>query len=114
MARQALAQGRRVIYLLAALDAEHHAFRDEVATLAEAHPERLRTVTVHERGGAADHVGRVDRALLARLLPEDARCYTVGPQGFMSAVDRALAELGVPAERRHHEHFGPSRPLDAA
>ena len=23
-------------------------------------------------------------------------------------------ELGVPAERRHYEHFGPSRPLDAA
>ncbi|WLI72224.1 globin domain-containing protein [Halomonas alkalicola] len=114
LAHQALAQGRRVVYLHAALDAKHHAFRDEVAALAEAHPERLQAVSVHERGEAADHVGRVDRALLARLLPEGARCYTVGPQGFMSAVDRALAELGVPAERRHHEHFGPSRPLDAA
>lgn len=32
----------------------------------------------------------------------------------MTAVDRALADLGVPAERRHYEHFGPSRPLEAA
>ena len=32
----------------------------------------------------------------------------------MTAVDQALAELGVPSERRHFEHFGPSRPLDAA
>ncbi|WFM71229.1 NO-inducible flavohemoprotein [Halomonas sp. CKK8] len=114
MARHALAQGRRVVYLHAALDAEHHAFRDEVAALAAEHPRRLRAVSVHERGDKADHTGRIDRELLASLLPEDARCYFVGPQGFMTAVDRALAELGVPGERRHYEHFGPSRPLDAA
>ncbi|MDR5866864.1 NO-inducible flavohemoprotein [Halomonas koreensis] len=114
IARQALAQGRRVVYLHAALDAEHHAFSEEVTTLAAEHPERLTSVTVHETGDAADHVGRVDRDLLARHLPEGARCYFVGPQGFMTAVNRALAELGVPDERRHYEHFGPSRPLDAA
>ncbi|MDX1465033.1 MAG: globin domain-containing protein [Halomonas sp.] len=114
MARQALAAGRRVIYLHAALDAEHHAFRDEVAALAAEHPQRLRAVSVHERGTDADHIGRIDRDLLARLLPEGARCYFVGPQGFMTAVDGALAALGVPDERRHYEHFGPSRPLDAA
>ncbi|MDI5891207.1 NO-inducible flavohemoprotein [Halomonas rhizosphaerae] len=114
MARHALTQGRRVVYLHAALDAEHHAFRDEVAALAEAHPERLRAVSIHERGDDADHAGRIDRELLARLVPEGARCYFVGPQGFMTAVDRALAELGVPGERRHYEHFGPSRPLGAA
>ncbi|MGJ7462243.1 globin domain-containing protein [Halomonas sp. MA07-2] len=114
LARQALAQGRRVVYLHAALDAEHHAFADEVAALADAHPEQLQAVTVHESGDGADHIGRIDRELLARLLPEKARCYTVGPQGFMTAVDQALADLGVPAERRHYEHFGPSRPLDAA
>lgn len=114
LARQALAQGRRVVYLHAALDAEHHAFRDEVAALAKAHPEQLQTVTVHERGDQADHIGRIDRELLAQLLPANARCYYVGPQGFMGAVDKVLAELGVPSERRHYEHFGPSRPLDAA
>lgn len=114
LARQALAQGRRVVYLHAALDAEHHAFRDEVAALAQAHPETLQAVSVHERGEAADHRGRIDRDLLARLLPADARCYYVGPQGFMSAIDAALTDLGVPAERRHYEHFGPSRPLEAA
>ncbi|APE30746.1 nitric oxide dioxygenase [Halomonas aestuarii] len=115
IARQALAQGRRVVYLHAALDAEHHAFRDEVAALAAEHPQRLRAVSVHERGDDAVHIGRVDRDLLARYLPEgEPRCYFVGPQGFMTAIDRALTTLGVPAERRHYEHFGPSRPLDAA
>lgn len=114
LAHQALSEGRRVVYLHAARDADHHAFRDELAVLAAAHPERLRTVSVHERGDAADHRGQVDRELLSRLLPEGARCYYVGPQGFMTAVDRALAELGVPETRRHYEHFGPSRPLGAA
>ncbi|SEK75482.1 NO-inducible flavohemoprotein [Halomonas daqiaonensis] len=114
MARHALAEGRRVVYLHAALDAKHHAFRDEVAALSAEHPQRLRAVSVHERGNEADHTGRIDRELLASLMPEDARCYFVGPQGFMAAVDQALAELGVPGERRHYEHFGPSRPLDAA
>ncbi|HSH47750.1 MAG TPA: globin domain-containing protein [Halomonas sp.] len=113
MAHQALAKGRQVVYLHAALDAEHHAFRDEVAALAEKHPERLHAVSIHESGSAADHSGRIDRDLLASYLPKGGRCYFVGPQGFMTAVDRALAELGVPDERRHYEHFGPSQPLGA-
>ncbi|MDN3555851.1 NO-inducible flavohemoprotein [Halomonas maura] len=115
LARQALAQGRRVVYLHAALDADHHAFADEVARLADRHAGQLRVVTVHERGDGADHLGRIDRELLARYLPEgQPRCYFVGPQVFMTTVNRFLAELGIPDERRHYEHFGPSQPLDAA
>ncbi|WP_136247135.1 globin domain-containing protein [Halomonas borealis] len=114
IARQALAAGRRVVYLHAALDAEHRAFAGELDALAAEHPERLTTVSVHERGAGADHTGRVDRDLLSRYLPEGARCYFVGPQGFMSAVNQALSTLGVPDERRHYEHFGPARALDAA
>ncbi|GGY04005.1 flavohemoprotein [Litchfieldella qijiaojingensis] len=115
LASRALAQGRRVVYLHAAQNVEHHAFGDEVAALAAEHPERLQIVTLYEsasEGGEVDHIGRIDRDLLARYLPEgQPRCYFVGPQGFMNAVDRALAALGVSDERRHYEHFGPSRPL---
>jgi nitric oxide dioxygenase len=115
LARQALAQGRQVVYLHAALDARHHAFREEVDALRQAHPSRLKAVAIHEHGDEADHRGRLDRELLRSYLPEsNPRCYFVGPQGFMSAVDQALAELGIEADRRHFEHFGPSRPLDAA
>lgn len=115
IARQALAQGRRVVYLHAALDAEHHAFTEEVADMAREHGERLTAVAIHERGEAAEHSGRLDHDLLARYLPNgEPRCYFVGPQGFMTAVNRALAELGVADDRRHYEHFGPSQPLDAA
>lgn len=118
LASRALAQGRQVVYLHAAQSGEHHAFGDEVAALAAEHPERLRTVTLYESASeneSVDHIGRIDRDLLARYLPEgQPRCYFVGPQGFMTAVDRTLAALGVASERRHYEHFGPSRPLETA
>ncbi|HSP56755.1 MAG TPA: NO-inducible flavohemoprotein [Halomonas sp.] len=115
LARHALANGRQVVYLHAALDADHHAFADEIKGLQAEHPERLTTVIVHERGDTGDHSGQVNRALLARYLPKgQPRCYFVGPQGFMNAVNHALAALDVPEERRHFEHFGPSRPLEVA
>lgn len=119
MACRALEQGRQVVYLHAAQEREHHAFADELDALAkEDYPGILTSVTLYERGerdDRADHIGRVNRELLERYLPVDSpECYFVGPQGFMTAVDEALKELGVPAERRHYEHFGPSRPLHAA
>ncbi|RKR07429.1 nitric oxide dioxygenase [Kushneria sinocarnis] len=116
LARQALQAGRRVIYLHAARDAESHAFAREVAALAAAYPHQLERVTLYEQGEASDatiRIGRVDRALLAEHLPDEpTRCYFIGPPGFMNAVEQHLAALGVPAARRHHEHFGPSRRLE--
>ncbi|MDR5860484.1 NO-inducible flavohemoprotein [Halomonas eurihalina] len=116
--RQALEQGRQVVYLHAALDEDHHAFGDDVKALARDYPDHLRVVTVYEQADDAshvDHIGRVDRELIARYLPTGApHCYYVGPQGFMVAVDQILQALGVPAEHRHFEHFGPSRALEAA
>lgn len=115
LARQALSEGRKVVYLHAALDADHHAFADEIAALRQQHPEQMHAVTIYENGNGADHAGRIDRDLLARYLPDhEARCYFVGPGPFMIVVDAALEELGVPPDRRHYEYFGPSQPLKAA
>lgn len=116
--RQALEQGRQVVYLHAALDGDHHAFGDDVNALARDYPDHLRVITVYEQADDAarvDHVGRVHHDLIARHLPAGTpHCYFVGPQGFMVAVDGYLQALGVPEERRHFEHFGPSRALEAA
>ncbi|WP_348815003.1 NO-inducible flavohemoprotein [Halomonas sp. H10-59] len=113
LARQALAQGRRVCYVHAARNIDHHAFRGEVEALARDYPQLLTRVCAYEEGDGGDIKGRLERELLARLLPGgDAQCYFVGPPPFMSAIDSHLAELGIPEQRRHYEHFGPSRPLD--
>lgn len=118
LATQALEQGRHVVYLHAALDREHHAFAEELAALVAAYPQQLETVTLYENAKdetPVDHVGRLDRDLIARYLPAgEPHCYFVGPQGFMAAVDSALESLGVADDHRHFEHFGPSRSLHAA
>ena len=114
MARQALAAGREVVYIHSAPTPDEHAFADEVEELASTYPELLTSVTVYTQHDDPDLAGRVNHALLEQHLPEGARCYYVGPQSFMTAVDAALVELGIPADRRHFEQFGPSRPLATA
>lgn len=115
IAHHALEHGREVVYIHAALSPDHHALIDDVQALCARHPGRMRAITVYEEAdddAGADHIGRVDRSLLARYAPEsEAQYYFVGPGGFMTAVGEGLAALGVPEERRHYERFGPSRPL---
>lgn len=117
LANEALAQGRQVTYVHAARDGSVHAFGDELAALQARYPQQLKTVTLYESprdDDAPDHVGRIDRELLARHLPSsEARCYMVGPYGFMRSVDDQLADLGVPKAQRRFETFGPTRQLSA-
>ena len=55
-----------------------------------------------------DSVGRVDGALLDRLVSApDAHYFLCGPIGFMAAVQADLERRGVGAERIHSESFGP-------
>ncbi|QEM83602.1 NO-inducible flavohemoprotein [Halomonas binhaiensis] len=115
LVRQALKQGRQVSYLHAARSAQHHAFAHDLKELAAQHPDQLTTLVAYEEGTGGDVQGRIEKEVLARLLPSDkAQCYFVGPQEFMSVMDRYLEELGVPGSQRHYEHFGPSRPLHTA
>ena len=114
MARHALAAGREVVYIHSAATPDEHAFADEVDELAASYPDLLRSVTVYTQHDDAELAGRVNHVLLEQHLPDGARCYYVGPQSFMTAVDAALVQLGVPEDRRHFEQFGPSRPLATA
>ena len=53
--------------------------------------------------------------MIASLVPSpDADFYYCGPKPFMAAVDAALDELGVDADRRHYEFFGPAQSLRTA
>jgi len=106
---------RKVVLIVGMRHHRDHPFRSEVADLARHMP----NLTVHVRyseppedgseGQAPDSFGRIDQALLRNLVPAtDVDVYLCGPGPFMSAMNRALAALGVPDKRVRVEAFGPA------
>lgn len=110
---------RPVIFVHAALDGAVHAFGDRIREIERRHPNVKAFVAYAEpraedvRGEHYDHAGFIDARLLADLVSPSADCYFCGPKGFMKMVDKSLAEIGVPAERRKSEVFGPTLELEA-
>lgn len=87
-------------------------FAKALASLAEAHPERLRIRHVLQTppAGWAGGTGLLDEATtrseLAALAPSaSAHYYVCGPEPMMAAARTVLVGLGVPAERLHEERF---------
>ena len=116
MLDRALACGRQVVYLHAALNSAVHAFRDRVDALASYHP-NLRHVYIYSEPLPDDRAHRhgfVTADLLREHTPANAEIYFLGPKPFMSHVNRLLRELGVAAERIHYEFFGPTEAFDEA
>jgi len=115
LAEQALAAGREVVYVHAALNGSVHAFRDHVDGLARRHG-GLRAVYCYAEPGSADRphlTGLLDRDRLAALLPkaDGVAAYVVGPKPFMAAVIAALTALGLPSSAIFHEFFGPAEAM---
>ena len=103
---------RCVWFVHGARDGRHHALADEVRGLAARAP----SVRLHvaysrphpedELGRHYDSTGRVDGALLEKLVPGlDADFYLCGPTGFMASVQEHLEARGVPPERIRNETF---------
>lgn len=105
---------RPVLFVHAARERAHHAFRDETRSLVAAHPHTralvfYEHVTSHDVPGM-DHdlPGRITADALAQHLPQQpADFYYCGPAGFMSAVDKLLDSLNIPLDRRYSETFAP-------
>jgi ferredoxin-NADP reductase len=103
---------RRVWFVHGARDGRHHALAEEVRSLAT----RASNVHLHvaySRPGAADELGRhydgagrVDGALLEKLVPGlEGDFYLCGPTGFMASVQEHLEARGVPPEHIYSETF---------
>lgn len=111
---------RETLFVHATTNRAHHAFRDEVLALTEAHP-LVRSVIYYEHPASKDesdsdydHRGRITRESLAQYLPSpDAEYYYCGPIGFMNAVSSILDKLGVPLAKRYSEAFAPDPSFDA-
>ena len=112
MAQAALTTGQRdVVFIHYARNSEVQAFGAELQDWAHRYP-RLRTHLVLEHGAAAGQVaGRPTLEQLKAWIPSDADAYFLGPKPFMRFVNQALSDLGLPAERRHFEFFGPAEAL---
>jgi nitric oxide dioxygenase len=114
-------EDRDVWFIHGALDAETHAFNEEVRALAAKHP-RLRVHVRYQQAtdaelqsGGCDSWGLIDLPLLKALLPgPDAEFYFCGPKPMMAAVYAALTRWGVAPERVRYEFFGPLQALTDA
>lgn len=115
MVKQALAEGRNVTYLHAALNSGTHAFRGAVAALALTNP-NLRAVFGYSEPHPDDNpdfTGFVTPEILADAVGtgSDVAAYIIGPKPFMRAVIDGLQALKVPTDRIHYEFFGPAEAL---
>ena len=101
---------REIWFVHGARDGDHHPLAGEVEALVSRLPNaHLHVAYSRSRAGDDGHGsrGRVDAALLDRLLPELRRAdfYLCGPPGFLGAVQSGLEARGVPPGRIHHESF---------
>jgi ferredoxin-NADP reductase len=102
-------------FIHAAINGAHLAFAAHLARKAELHS-NLDVHLVFSRPSGDDELGRthqsegrIDRALLQRVLPlDDYEVYLCGPANFMQTVYDALLSLGVRDDRIHFESFGPA------
>lgn len=130
MLRDIVYEGRRrqrirpTWMIVAARTLAERAFDREIASLVDSAGGAVRLVRVLDDAEGAtegthfDAVGRVDLALLRRVLPFDAYdFYMCGPPPFMQGLYDQLRDLGTPDDRIHAEAFGPAslkRRLDQA
>ncbi|WP_076865032.1 FAD-binding oxidoreductase [Bradyrhizobium mercantei] len=109
-------RGIRPTFLFQAAHAKaDRAFDDELRQLADAAGGAVRVIRVlsdvdgAEQGTDYDAAGRIDMALLSRLLPfNDYDFYLCGPPQFTQSLYDALRGYNIADGRIHTEAFGPS------
>ncbi|PWC32881.1 pyridoxamine 5'-phosphate oxidase family protein [Azospirillum sp. TSO35-2] len=106
---------RPVILVQAARSASDRPFGREIADLVDAARGAVTWIRVlsdpdgAEAGVDYDAAGRIDMALLTRVLPfDDYDVYLCGPPSFTQALYDGLRHGGIDDRRIHAEAFGPS------
>lgn len=109
---------RKVTFLHAALNGEHHALRTEIEKLAKEHPQvkvawcYAQPTEADVQEAVHDKEGYLDLAWIQRhVASSDGRFYFCGPVPFMKTVNQALLEWGVADPDRNYEFFGPAGAL---
>ncbi|MGY8668765.1 MOSC and FAD-binding oxidoreductase domain-containing protein [Bradyrhizobium sp. UFLA05-109] len=110
---------RRVLWLHAARDGQHHPFDAEVRRLMPALTHGRHYVCYSkpdqrdEMGEGFDAIGRLSRSALDKVgIAREADVYICGPGRFMADMKQALADLGVAPERVYTEIFNGREPMN--
>jgi MOSC domain-containing protein YiiM/ferredoxin-NADP reductase len=109
---------RRVLWLHAARDRQHHPFAGEVRRLMLALTHG-RSYVCYSRPGSRDKMGEdfdatghLSQTVFDEVgFPPEADVYLCGPTRFMAEMKEVLAKLGVDPEQLHVEIFNGSEPL---
>ena len=117
MLEEAVNTDRPIHFIHCARNAESHAFRETIDSLAERHAQLKRFYCYDEHQGqhqAPDATGLITEAQLDAWLPaeRDLDAYFLGPKPFMAAIRRQLRSLGVPEQQARYEFFGPASALE--
>lgn len=105
---------RKVTFIQAAINGQHHAFKEHIKQLAIGH-EMISSYVCYEVPTADDrtnqdfdHEGYISLDWLQSVTDKNATFYFCGPVPFMKAINSALKTWGVPQEKRLYEFFGPA------
>lgn len=104
---------RKVTFIHAAINESFHAMREHIEQLDTSH-DNLKSYICYEKPlgqGFCHKTGYIDLPWLQEIVSQNSDFYFCGPVPFMSAVNKALKEWGVPEERIHYEFFGPAGTL---
>ncbi|HCJ28215.1 MAG TPA: NO-inducible flavohemoprotein [Pseudomonas sp.] len=117
MLEEAITTNRPVHFIHCARNADAHAFRLTIDTLAERHGQLKRFYCYDEHEGddrQPDAIGLLTEERLDAWLPadRDLDAYFLGPKPFMAAIRRQLRALGVPEQQTRYEFFGPASALE--
>ncbi|EYU15057.1 flavodoxin reductase family protein [Photorhabdus aegyptia] len=106
----------QINWLHAAEHGGHHAFSNEVATMAQAMPNFASTIWYREprdedqQGIHYQHQGFMDLTVLNEALKtEGMHFYFCGPVPFMQYIAKQLLDMGIDKQFIHYECFGPHK-----
>jgi ferredoxin-NADP reductase len=98
----------RVTLVYSNRDRESTAFLDELLELERAIPNLRLVLTMTDDAGWDGETRRIDADVLRDHLGDDLGAFTylvAGPPGMVEAVEKTLAEAGVPDEQVRPERF---------
>ncbi len=99
-------KGKDMILLYSNKSPDEHIFAEELAELSREHGFKIVNIYAEQKIAGAE-VGRLDKAMLARLVPDltERDVFLCGPPPMMAAIKIALNELKLPKKQLHSERF---------